>query len=204
MKKLILSVWLLIGVSGAEAASLSKTYSYFTIGGITVEEIERELKQRGPQISSSGMRHPGLTRMEFKTRVSYDQINGHCNVIKAAVTVQANMILPRWNRRKSASPETRLIWDTLSADIKRHEESHVVIAMNHARQLESALLATRRQPSCNVAQEKVRQISADILAAHDAEQDRFDRIEGKNFESRLLRLLQYRVEQIEAGRLIGP
>jgi predicted secreted Zn-dependent protease len=31
----------------------------------------------------------------------------------------------------------------------------------------------------------------------------FDRVEGKNFESRIIRLLKYRLEQIEAGRLPG-
>ena len=42
---------------------------------------------------------------------------------------------------------------------------------------------------------------AKILAEHDAAQDEFDRIEGINFERRFMRLLQYRMEQIEAGRL---
>ena len=189
---------------GVEAASVAKTYSYFTIGGVTVEEIEKELKRRGPQVKSTGMRHPGATRMEFTSRVGYSERDGSCGVVSAAVTVKANMILPRWNRRKSASPDTRLIWDTLSADIKRHEESHVVIARNHARELEEALKTVQRERGCAAAQARVKEITARILSAHDAEQDRFDRIEGKNFESRLLRLLQYRIERIEAGQLAYP
>lgn len=183
---------------------MAKTYSYFTVGGVTVEEIEKELKRRGPQVKSTGLRHPGATRMEFTTRVGYGERNGRCGVVSASVTVKADMILPRWNRRKSASPDTRLIWDTLSADIKRHEESHVVIARNHARELEETLMGVQRQRGCDAAQEKVKEITARILARHDAEQDRFDRIEGRNFESRLLRLLQYRIERIEAGRLAYP
>lgn len=209
VKRLTLSIlfpsaWLLITASSAQAASLSKSYSYFSVDGITVEEIERELKRRGPQVSSSNMRHPGATRMEFKTRISYGQSHGRCIITKAIVTVDAKMFLPRWTQRKRASPDTRLIWDTLAADIKRHEESHVVIAMNHARELEKSLQALSSQRSCDAAQEKAEQISAQILATHDIEQDRFDRIEGKNFESRFLRLLQYRPERIEAGRLIHP
>ena len=204
MKKLFLAAALVFAAFRVEAASVAKTYSYFTIGGVTVEEIERELKRRGPQVKSTGLRHPGATRMEFTTRVGYGERNGRCGVEKADVTVKADMILPRWSRRKSASSETRLIWDTLSADIKRHEESHVVIAKNHARELEEALRQVRGQRGCKAAEEKVRTITAQILARHDAEQDRFDRIEGKNFESRLLRLLQYRIERIEAGTLAYP
>lgn len=199
-----MSVWLLIATSAAQAASLSRTYSYFPVGGITVEEIEQELKRRGPQVSSSNMRHPGATRMEFKTRISYGQARGRCAVTKAIVTVGVKMILPRWTQRKRASPDTRLIWDTLAADIKRHEESHVVIAMNHARELEKALQALPPQRDCKAAEEKAGQISAQILATHDIEQDRFDRIEAKNFENRFLRLLEYRLERIEAGKLAYP
>ena len=194
----------LLACQAAEAASVVKTYSYFTIGGTTVEEIERELKRRGPQVRSTGLRHPGVTRMEFTSKVAYGERNGRCGVVDATVTVKADVILPRWNRRKSASPDTRLIWDTLSADIKRHEESHVVIARNHARELEEALKTVQRQRGCDAAQAKVKEITARILARHDEEQDRFDRIEGRNFESRLLRLLQYRIERIENGLLAYP
>lgn len=188
----------------AQAASVVKTYSYFTIGGTTVEQIETELKRRGPQVKSTGLRHPGATRMEFRSRVGYGESAGRCGVVDATVTVKAEMILPRWNRRKAASSDTRLIWDTLSADIRRHEEGHIVIARDHARDLEEALKTIQWQRDCARAQEKVKEVTARILARHDEAQDRFDRVEGRNFESRLLRLLQYRIERIEAGELAYP
>ena len=182
----------------SEAASLSKTYSYFTIGGTTLEDIERELKVRGPKVQSTGSRHPGATRMEFSTRIGYGEKNGRCSVIQADVQVKADMILPRWNRRARADDDTRLIRDTLSADIKRHEESHVVIARNHAREMEQELKQIRGVKSCALAQKKVEETTARVLAKHDSEQERFDRIEGINFESRLMRLIRYRLERIEA------
>lgn len=205
MRRLILAAGIaLLAGPAAHAASVAKTYSYFTVGGTTVEEIEKELKRRGPQVKSTGLRHPGATRMEFTSRVGYGEKGGRCSIVSASVTVKANMILPRWNRRAAAAPDTRLIWDTLSADIKRHEESHVVIAKNHARELEEALRAIPRQRDCAAAQERAKEVTARILARHDEAQDRFDRIEGKTFESRLLRLLQYRIERIEAGQLAYP
>lgn len=185
----------------SEAASLSKTYSYFTIGGTTLEEIERELKARGPKVQSTGSRHPGATRMEFTTRIGYGEKNGRCSVVEASVQVKADMILPRWNRRSRAAEDTRLIWDTLSADIKRHEESHVVIARNHAREMEQELKQIRRVKGCALAQEKAEETTTRVLERHDAEQERFDRIEGINFESRIMRLIRYRLERIEAGQL---
>jgi predicted secreted Zn-dependent protease len=180
MTKPILAAMMLAfaACGAADAASLVKTYSYFTVGGTTVDEIEKELKRRGPQVKSSGLRHPGATRMEFTSKVGYAERGGRCSVVSAG--------------------------DTLAADIKRHEESHVVIAKNHARELEEALKLVPRQRDCAKTQEKVKEVTARILAQHDREQDRFDMIEGKNFESRLMRLLQYRIERIEAGRLAYP
>jgi predicted secreted Zn-dependent protease len=202
-KSLLILSALFCAVQPAQGASLTKTYNYFSIGGSTLDEIEGELSKRGPQLKSSGRRHPGATRMEFTTRVGYAEGNGSCQVVKADVTVKARVILPKWRRSRKAEQDVRLIWDTLSSDIKRHEESHVIIAKNHAREMEQALKAIGRQKDCQVAAAKAKAITARLLERHDRAQLEFDRIEGKNFESRILRLLRYRLERIGDGRLPG-
>lgn len=185
----------------AVAASLNKTYSYFSIGGTTLDEIQEELSKRGPHVQSTGARHPGATRMEFNTRLGYSQGDRGCQIVSAAVSVKAKVILPRWKRSSKAEADTKFIWATLESDIKRHEESHVVIAKNHARLLEQKLLAIGRQKTCAIAAEKAEQVNQKVLAQHDAEQQRFDKIEGINFEKRLMRLLKYRYERARTGRL---
>lgn len=182
--------------SPVQAASVVKTYSYFNVGGRTLEELESELNKRGPQMKNTGRRHPGATQMEFTSRVGYAEQAGKCGVAKVTVTVKAKVILPRWRAPRRADQDTRLIWNTLSADIKRHEESHVIIAKNHARELEDKLQVLGRFKSCEAAQSRVKQVTDRILAKHDREQTNFDRIEGINFESRILRLLQYRMERM--------
>lgn len=184
----------------AEAATIAKTYNYFAIGGSTLEEIENELAIRGPQVKDTGRRHPGATQMEFTSRLTYAEKNGKCSVGDAKVTVKAKVILPRWKQRAKADRDVQLIWDTLSSDIKRHEESHVVIAKNFARELEQGLKEVGRQKDCATAQAKAKAITTKVLARHDAAQDRFDKIEGMNFEKRILGLLKYRLEQIGAKK----
>jgi predicted secreted Zn-dependent protease len=204
VKKILLTVLAVAGLAlPAGAASVSKSYSYFSIGGKTLEEIEQELVRRGPKVKSTGTRHPGATQMEFTTRIGYAEANGGCSIVKASVNVEAKMILPRWRLRAKADGDTGLIWDTLSADIKRHEESHVVIAKNHARDLELALQRIGRQPNCKVAAAKAKAVSDRILALHDRAQEEFDRIEGINFESRIIRLLRYRMDRIDAAKKPG-
>ncbi|TIT55437.1 MAG: DUF922 domain-containing protein, partial [Mesorhizobium sp.] len=119
--------------------------------------------------------------------------SGSCRIADAVVTVKVKVILPEWRRPRKADADVRLFWDTLSADIKRHEDRHVEIAKNHGRALEDALKATHPQKDCNAAKAKAAEITAAELARHDQDQLRFDRVEGVNFESRILRLMRYRM-----------
>lgn len=204
MKRLILCVALAGGIVGpAAAANIVKSYSYFRIGGRTLDEIEDQLAKRGPEVKTTGLRHPGATRMSFSTRIGYAQKPDSCRIASAVVTVKARVILPVWRQRRHSDEDVRIFWDTLSADIKRHEERHVEIAKNHARELEDTLKSIGTQPNCEIAAAKAKEATARLLARHDRAQAEFDKVEGINFESRILRLLKYRIERIEKGQLPG-
>lgn len=194
---------LVVCAEAAHSANLSKTYSYFSIGGDTLDEIEAELSKRGPQIESTGRRHPGATRMEFTAKLKFAQDAEGCKLAGASVSVKAKVILPRWRKRKQSQQEVRLFWDTLSSDIRRHEEGHTVIAKNHAREIEQALKRLGPQEDCDAIAASAIAARNRILEKHDKAQAAFDRVEGKNFESRMLRLLKYRAERIGDGRLPG-
>lgn len=193
-----------LAVFPADAANLVKTYRYFPIGGRTLEDIEAQLSKHGPEVKSTGLRHPGATQMAFTTRIEYAETANSCRIANAVVTVKVKVILPKWRQPRGTDADVRLFWDTLSADIKRHEERHVEIAKNHARELEDALKATYPQKDCQMAKAKAAEITAAALARHDQDQMRFDRVEGVNFESRILRLLRYRVQRIDGGQLPQP
>lgn len=196
MKKPALTAALLVLlINPAFSASVSLTYSYFKIDGVSLDEIERQLQRRGPQISSSGSRHPGATQIEFETHLTYRQRGAFCSVVEARVALKANMILPRWTRPRGADRDTRLIWETLAADIKRHEQSHVVIARNHARDMETALAELSNFRSCDAAKAAAQKTSDRLLRQHDKAQADFDRVEGINFEKRILGLLQRHLER---------
>ncbi|ANN59109.1 peptidase [Mesorhizobium sp. SEMIA 3007] len=203
-RSLLCALLLAMTAVPAGAANLVKTYSYFSIGGSTLEDIEKQLSKHGPQVKSTGSRHPGATQMAFTTRISYATQAGSCRIADAAVTVKVKVILPEWRRPRKADPDVKLFWDTLSADIKRHEERHVEIAKNYGRELENALKATYPRTDCATAKAKAAEITAAILARHDRAQVQFDRVESVNFESRILRLMRYRIQRIENGRLPPP
>jgi predicted secreted Zn-dependent protease len=187
----------------AGAANLVKTYSYFTVRGRTLDDIQNELSRHGPKVNTTGLRHPGATRMAFTTRIGYADEGNSCRIASAVVTVKVRVILPRWRPRGRTDKEVRIFWNTLAADIKRHEERHVEIAKQHGVDLEKALLAIGRQDTCKAAAAKAKEVTARVLSHHDRAQAEFDRVEGINFEDRILRLLRYRIERIENGRLPG-
>ncbi|MGI2032130.1 DUF922 domain-containing Zn-dependent protease [Rhizobium panacihumi] len=184
---------LLAFASPSQAQPLvTKTYSYFSIGGKTAEDLDSELERRGPLTRHTGARHPGATEIKFGGEVSYVERGGRCSIGAVKVTVRTHIILPRWKNRRSATGTLATIWDTLSADIKRHEERHAEIARTHARTLEAKLRAIRPAGNCDTLERRVGEISREAIEKHDADQVRFDMIESSNFDSRIMRLLKNR------------
>ncbi len=185
--------------AGAKAeVVVRKSITYFTVKGATAEQLDDQLSRHGPKTLASPMRHPGATRIKFGGSVTYAETGHLCRVDKVRVTLSTQLILPRWNRPKSASPGLAMIWNTLAADIKRHEERHAEIARNHARQMEKTFSRLGPERSCKVLQARVAEASRLALADHDSDQARFDRIEAANFESRMERLMRYRMSNRSA------
>ncbi|MCD2182030.1 DUF922 domain-containing protein [Rhizobium sp. TRM96647] len=195
-KTLLLLLIVSATAATARAETLTnKTFSYFSVGGKTAAELDDELSKRGPKMKNTGSRHPGATRIRFGGSVTYVRRGGKCHVGDAKVTLSTNIILPRWKHRRTASKSLGLVWDTLSSDIKRHEERHAEIARNHARDLEKQLKALRPDKDCDRLQAKVDRVTAAAVEAHDKDQARFDRVESYNFNERMLRLLTHRLER---------
>ena len=182
----------LIAACPAQAAGLSRSYSYFSVGGSTLQEIHEQLIRRGPTVASTGRKHAGATRMDFKEKISLDRSGGRCRIAKADITLVAKIILPRWTARSSGSRETRIVWDALAADIKRHEEDHVKIARRHAGEMESALRRLAPARNCEALQKAKARVIAAQMRRHDAEQARFEQRETQGFEERLGRLIRQR------------
>ena len=59
--------------------------------------------------------------------------------------------------------------------------------------MERAIRALRQQRSCEAMQELVSNESARGIEEHDRQQARFDRVEAVNFQKRMLRLLNNRI-----------
>ena len=177
-----------------------KTYSYFSVSGKTAADLDQQLSKHGPLTRNTGARHPGATEIKFGGELTYVEKNGMCSVGTAKVLLNTRILLPQWKNRRRTTAELAFIWDTLLADIKRHEERHAEIARTHARSLERQLTSLRPQKSCEALQEMVGKITQTVMDEHDRDQMRFDVVESKNFDARMTRLLKNRLEQGQARR----
>lgn len=181
-----------VPVASHAETQIKKSISYFAITGRNADDLDRALQRHGPLTQNTGSRHPGATEIKFGGELTYVHKNGECAVSNVRVTLTTHLILPRWQNRAKADKELGMIWDTLSADIKRHEERHAEIARTHARSIDVRLRALSPQPSCDTLQQQVNEAMQESVAAHDRDQLRFDRVEATNFEKRMMRLIQYR------------
>jgi predicted secreted Zn-dependent protease len=178
---------------------ITKTFAYFPVRGTTAADLDEALSRGGPLLQSTGNRHPGATEMKFGGSVTYSERPGRCGVDSARITLDTKIILPRWTQRRRADRDLAMIWDTLSGDIKRHEERHAEIAREYARKLESSVEGLRPQADCAAMEAAVARTTEQVLAEHDRDQARFDRVESINFERRMVRLMEYRLQQLRAA-----
>lgn len=185
----------LVLAPAASAETLSLSYSYFTIGGSSLSEIEEQMKKHGPQLHGNAFRHPGATQLGFASSVEYRKEKDHCRIASARMSIKANVILPRWKRPRGTDARTRIFWDVFSADIVRHEESHLVIARNYAREFERRVADMPAERNCRILANKAEAIKRSVLAEHDREQRRFDLIEGKSMEKRLVSKFKAHIER---------
>ncbi len=97
-----------VGQAARAETVFTKKITYFQIGGKTADDLDRELERRGPYTSSTGLRHPGATKIKFGGDITYAEQNGRCRIQSARVTVSAQIILPKWKNRRKPPPAS--VW----------------------------------------------------------------------------------------------
>ncbi len=188
-----LGIALFVAIPTADAAVVLRKYEYFAVSGRTAADLDRELSRRGPKLKTTGLHHPGAVELHFSNKVKYGSGGKYCRVVDADIVVYAKVFLPRWKERRTAPLQLALIWDTLSADIKRHEESHISIARTAAGNMERQITALPRRSDCATLKNDIDTLTAKLTRQHNLAQFQFDKAEGINFESRFERLLAYRL-----------
>ncbi|MDY8110297.1 DUF922 domain-containing protein [Fulvimarina sp. 2208YS6-2-32] len=189
-----LTVVLVLPAPPAPAGQVSQATQYFAVHGATLSEIDRSLSKSGPMVSDTGQRHPGATSVRFDGHVGYARVPRGCAVAETDIKLQLKTTLPKWRRPPRTEARTSLVWQTLAADIHRHEKQHSAIAISYMKRLESALKNLRPEPTCRQMEAKANRVMSRYLAEHERAQREFDTIEGREVDLRLNLALKRRLD----------
>ena len=173
----------------ASAGTIKQTMRFFPVRGATLAELDRDLSRAGPYVSETGMHHPGATEVRFNGSVTYKKVRGGCAVDRTNIGLNLDIMLPKWQRPRRVAQQTVIVWNTLSADIKRHELQHATIARNYLKRMEMALRNLGPERSCSMMEARVNQVTERYLTGHQQAQTDFDKVEGREVNVRLRRAL---------------
>ncbi len=170
---------LLSGCTTTPKADIS--YGYYQVSGNTAKKIERQLSLRGPHIPGKG-RALAAAKISMEQRVQVAETPTWCRVADAEIKIRAEVTLPKWKQRASASAELGRKWDNFAEYAKAHERVHVRIAERYAGELERKLEAIPTQSTCKAVSNIVSIISKDVVAEMNRAQDKFDADEERRIK----------------------
>ncbi|WP_035267265.1 DUF922 domain-containing protein [Ahrensia sp. 13_GOM-1096m] len=167
----------LTSLFGCVSTSPAVKTSFYTVNGQTGAQIDRELRVKGPlsghALASAAISFEPVSVLQETTKAG-------CSFKTAKFRVKADITLPRWaDRRASKDRDLRRAWDGLSKYAKLHEQMHVKIAEQFAKQIGESLMALPTHKTCEKLDKVAEKTFKRILRSHDRAQKRFDAIEQK-------------------------
>lgn len=160
---------------------------YYNISGDSTAALDEAIRKRGPRIS--GGRHAvAVARIRMVPNIVFTEpatgaSNPRCSVVKADVTVDAKVTLPRWTGRNTASRKLGQAWDNIDRYTRQHEAYHVEIAFRYARKMEADLRALPQNLPCEELKLRTRLVIDQLLQEHDQAQKAFDANEQRRFRA---------------------
>ena len=181
LKNLLIAIAAIAGLGGCTTSSKTVvTLDYYQVGGTTLEQIDKEIKDKGPRINGT-VHAVAISNIKMIPDVSFIPTANGCAVKRARIKVRANVVLPRWKNRKLADKKLGQTWDNLDRYTRLHEATHVAIADKHARRLEQKLETINIHGSCEAAGKIAKKTINRAMKSHEREQLGFDSSEKKRF-----------------------
>lgn len=173
-----------LGTSKTQAATngvkFNQSFKYFKVRGKTSLEIFRDFQKRSP-IKGVGDHQAtlGVASISLTPNVEFAEKNGRCRIEKSNVVVDVVIHLPRWVNYRRANKFAKQSWDTLFADIKKHELTHAEIAKDYGTRIQKKIVSHGSRSRCSSLQRAISRSSKRLLSKHDRAQRKFDRVEQK-------------------------
>lgn len=174
---LLLSAAGLLGcaeIAGAKPVQTTK-YTYYSVGGDTVEEIYSAMLRKGPKVNGAKAyaATSATTTQDGKLLQS-----SSCRIEDYRLKLDFVIKLPQIKNEKVLPASDRSRWDQFSAFLRKHEETHRSIWLQCASDLERQVKSIKSR-TCGEADKKAGQLWEKMRAACSKKHNAFDAAEQK-------------------------
>lgn len=161
MRKILLIVLATLSIPAAALDVIRDNQTYVVEGG-SAEEIRASLDRLGPFDSATGRRFDAHTRWSLEWRFDTRDSWQGCEIARVWTQLRVTMLLPS-HRSQSTLPEPlRQEWARYLQRLGAHEEGHVRIPSDAARDIEHALDRLQR-PDCASLEREANRIGNEFL-----------------------------------------
>ena len=130
----------LIATTHIEASPLVKRRNEtYQITGSTVHDLRQMINRDGPTNSDDGKRYDGLTEWSLKWDYKLKRRGKMWIVVNRTVLLDIKVLTPRWTDFQTAPGILRTQWQIYRANLLRHEEGHVRVALRAANAIDKYL-----------------------------------------------------------------
>ena len=146
-------------LDGSDLIDLNTTLetTYYDVDGLNTEAIFSYIERNGPT-DGEGKRGSGLTSVVWGYEWQGGPEEGDC--IISSMTVEADMVvtLPRHLREDQLPGDIRDNWDNYAQGVEVHEQTHVEIYEDGAKELQGSMAKIGPQKTCDQLESEIKRV----------------------------------------------
>jgi len=175
----------------------TESTTYYSVSGTDTEAIFASIETNGPT-DTVGQQGSGLTSVEWEYKwVGDESPTGACSILELTITAAITIELPKHADESSLSEAARASWLGYAMGVAAHEQRHVDIYLQGARDIQAAMEEVGVEANCDL-------LDARIDGIWNDQQDRINGLQETFHADEAARLAASRgplEDQIEANRV---
>lgn len=144
--------------------------AYYDIHGRTRAELSAEMRRLGPKVD--GTSYVGETRSPMRWSWRTESHGGTCTIRNLVVSMNAQVLLPRWTPPADTEPGLAAEWSRFMAALETHESGHKDITARAASAIADQLRGL--SAPCTMINDRANDIARVIADRAEEEQKRYD------------------------------
>lgn len=147
---------------------------YYDVEGRTADEVRRDMDWESP-FREAGRNFVAATKWHVNWRYRSWETRNSCTLTRVDTRVRISVTLPRLLRPELLDPALQSRWQQYVEALQRHEQGHVDLALQAARDVEERIAAIPPQASCAALRDAVDRIGDEVIAQYHARERAYDR-----------------------------